>query len=50
MNTGEGRCSLLIMGAMAVILGGKFGFIGIFMAIVVFGAIAAASGEENESE
>ena len=50
MNTGAGGCSLLIMGALAVILGGRYGFIGIFVAIVVFGAIAAANGEESEDE
>jgi hypothetical protein len=50
MNTGASGCGLLIMGALAAILGGKFGFPGIFMAIVIFGAIATAIGGNDEEE
>jgi hypothetical protein len=50
MNTGAGGCSLIIMGALAVILGGRYGFIGVIAAIVVVGAIASAIGEDSEDE
>ena len=50
MNTGAGGCLLLIMGALAVILGGMFGFIRIIAAIVVVGGIASSMGEEGEDE
>lgn len=50
MNTGAGGCSLLIMGALAVILGGRYGFFGIIAAIVVVGAIAFAMGQDSEIE
>jgi hypothetical protein len=50
MNTGASGCSLIIMGALAVILGGRYGFIGVIAAIVVVGAIASSIGEDKENE
>ncbi|MBT4027879.1 MAG: hypothetical protein HOE66_00510 [Planctomycetes bacterium] len=50
MNTGTGGCSVVIMGALAVILGGRHGFIGITAGVAVVGTVATASGEDKENE
>ena len=44
MNAGLGGCGLLITGALAVVLGGKFGFIGVAVAVVIGGALSTVMG------
>ena len=50
MNAGFSGCGLLIMGALAAIFGENFGFIGIFIAIVVVCAISSAFRKDGGDE